>query len=249
MTNQALILFDIDGTLLQAGDRAHAQALLDAFRDVFGLEPDLDGVALAGMLDAQIVRQLLAKHDVDVTAAESRLADVMELMGDRYIETTNGISLHERLLPGVEQTVRGLKNQGYVIGTLTGNARTVGETKLRLAGLEHLTHIGAYGDSAHERYELVQIALDLAAEVVNHEIPSTNVLLIGDTPQDIAAAKQAGSQVLAVATGRYDETELAWHSPDAVVADLSDSDTINEIAFQLINTSQARGSNTWKAAR
>lgn len=219
----ALILFDIDGTLLRPGDPLHAWALLEAFRRTYELEPELDGVPLAGMLDAQITRLLLSKHPVDHERAELRIAEMMALMGELYEQAMHGQTLHERLLPGVPEAVDAVSERGWAMGVLTGNARSVAGVKLHAAGLGKLFEIGAFGDSALERGHLVELAHDEGERVTGRRFPPAATVLVGDTPRDIDAARHARARTLAVATGRYTVGELAEHHPDALLTDLADS--------------------------
>jgi len=218
-----LILFDIDGTLLRPGDPHHAWALLEAFRHVYEREPELDGVPLAGMLDAQITRLLLSKHDLDPEQAELQLAAMMAHMGELYSGAMNGKTLHERILPGVPEAVDAVAGRGWTMGVLTGNARSVAEVKLTAAGLGALLAIGAYGDAASERGLLVQMAHDEGERVAGRRFPPQATVLVGDTPRDIEAARHAGARAVGVATGRYTVGELEAHQPDAVLPDLTDS--------------------------
>lgn len=236
MSEHALVLFDIDGTLLMAGDKGHGRALLDAFQQIYKLEPDLDGVPLAGMLDAQITRMLYAKHPVDPDVAEEQVEAVMELMGDLYRRSMNGVSLAERLLPGAVAAVTAVVERGWTAGTLTGNARAVAEIKLAAAGLGHLTEIGAFGDSARERGLLVQAAQDAGEQVTGRRFTGRETVLVGDTPHDISAARHAGAHVVAVATGRYDVDTLRDHEPDAVLPDLTDTEGFIEAVASLLIT-------------
>lgn len=223
MAERALILFDVDGTLLMPGDRRHARALLDAFREVYGLEPELEGVALAGMLDAQITRQLLERHPVDPDEAEQQIERVMTRMGDLYHAAMDGASNVERLLPGAVEAVKAVHERGWLAGALTGNARRVAEVKLGAAGLLDLTVVGAFGDSAIERGHLVEVAIDAAERHGGVRYDAHETVLVGDTPQDIAAARHAGAGVVAVATGRYDVETLTAYEPDATLEDLQDT--------------------------
>jgi phosphoglycolate phosphatase-like HAD superfamily hydrolase len=219
----ALILFDIDGTLLRPGDPNHAWALLEAFRRTYDLEPELDGVPLAGMLDAQITRLLLGKHAIDQQHAELRIPEMMALMGELYAHSMTGKTLHERLLPGVPEAVGMVAERGWTMGVLTGNARSVAKVKLEAAGLGKLFEIGAFGDHAWERGHLVELAHDEGERVTGRRFPPAATVLVGDTPRDIDAARHAGARAVGVATGRYTVGELADHNPDAVLNDLADS--------------------------
>lgn len=224
MSDNALILFDIDGTLLIAGDRGHGRALLDAFREIYDLEPDTEGISFAGMLDAQITRELIRRHPVDHDHMEQRIEEMMARMGELYEEYLAGQSLVERLLPGAADAVDATGSRGWTTGALTGNARRVAELKLGAAGLGHITRIGAYGDTAEDRGHLVEAAWESAEIEIGVRYDARQTVLIGDTPRDIAAARHANASIVAVATGRFDADVLAELEPDAVLEDLRDTD-------------------------
>jgi phosphoglycolate phosphatase-like HAD superfamily hydrolase len=220
----ALILFDIDGTLLMAGDRGHGRALLDAFQETYGLAPNTEGISFAGMLDSQITRELYLRHAVDPLKAEALVIDVMRRMGELYEGLLGGGSLVERLLPGAAEAVRAVRGYGWLAGALTGNARRVAELKLHAAGLGELAQLGAFGDTGHDRGHLVEAALASAEALSGVRYHASQTVLVGDTPRDIAAARHAGASVVAVATGRYDAETLAGLEPDAVLDDLRHTD-------------------------
>lgn len=218
-----LVLFDIDGTLLRAGDPAHQRALIEAFEEVYGLTVTLEGVQLAGMLDANIARALFEMHEMDAGSAHDLLEKMMHRMGSRYRRSVLEIDLRERLLPGVSDAIDACTARGWETGVLTGNARSVAYTKLERAGLADLLVTGAFGDSARERAHLVEIAIAAAQEATGVAFSNERTVLVGDTPHDIRAARESGSRVIAVATGRFDVHALAQHEPDAILQDLSDA--------------------------
>jgi phosphoglycolate phosphatase len=219
----ALVLFDIDGTLLRAGDPAHQQALVEAFQEVYGLQVTLEGVQLAGMLDANIARTLLDMHSIDQRDAHDLLERMMTTMGTRYRRAVLEIDLRERLLPGVSAAIDACSARNWETGVLTGNARSVAYAKLERVGLADLLVAGAFGDSARERAHLVEVAIAAAEEATGHLFDRSQTVLVGDTPHDIQAARESGSKVIAVATGRFDVNALAQHEPDAVLPDMSDT--------------------------
>jgi phosphoglycolate phosphatase-like HAD superfamily hydrolase len=235
-----LILFDIDGTLLKAGDRRHGAAFTHAFESVFGKPVTLDGVPLAGMLDAQIARVLFERHGLDVEESDVRLTEMMEMMGLRYVETLAGASLRERLLPGVTEAVLACLERDWAAGVLTGNARSVGHAKLQAAGLETLLGFGAFGDSAAERSHLVDAAISDAERVTGVRHSPAETVLVGDTPNDISAARLGSARVVAVATGRFDLAALEHHHPDALLPDLADTDAFVAAVEQALNAPVAR---------
>ncbi len=233
--SKGLVLFDIDGTLLRAGDRHHHRAFVEAFEEVYGLPVTLEGVQLAGMLDANIARALFDVHDLDHAEADALLDQMMTSMGGRYRKAVLEIELRERLLPGVSEAVRACAELGLATGVLTGNARSVAYAKLERAGLTDLLVTGAFGDSARERGHLVEIAIAAAEEATGHRFRPDETVLVGDTPQDIHAARQARTRVIAVATGRFDVHQLAQIEPDAVLADLSDTSAFISAIEQVLS--------------
>ncbi|MDI3339998.1 MAG: haloacid dehalogenase-like hydrolase [Sphaerobacter sp.] len=219
---RGLVLFDIDGTLLRAGDRDHQAAFVAAMQQVYGVPATLDGVPLAGMLDSQIARLALARHGLTAEAIAARLPAMMALMGERYAAAVARGSRRDHVLPGVRRLAARLRAEGFALGVLTGNAEAVARAKLAAAGLADLFPVGAYGDAAWERGHLVAAAQAAAREHYGADVDGARPILVGDTPHDIAAARVAGARVLAVATGRYGVDELAAHGPDAVLPDLGD---------------------------
>lgn len=223
---RGLVFFDIDGTLLRAGDPAHAEAFVHAMREVYGLPATLDGVPLAGMLDSQIARLALARHGLTQEAIDERLAEMVARMGERYAAAVARESRIERLLPGVVPLAERLRERGFGLGVLTGNVRGVARAKLAAAGIEDLFPCGAYGDEARERGHLVEAALRDAERRYGVALTPARTVLVGDTPRDIEAARLGGAHVVAVATGRFGVEDLAAHDPDAVFPDLSDTEAV-----------------------
>lgn len=232
----ALLLFDIDGTLIRAGDPHHGQALLDAFEVVFGPKTTLEGINLGGALDANIVRELMLRHAFEEGATPEQLNRVMSLMGKRYRELSAGVDLRERVLPGVHAAVAAVMRSDWLSGVLTGNARDVAQAKLEFIGLDHLMDTGAFGDLATDRFHLVEMALDAAHARAGMTFEPNRTVLIGDTPFDIAAARGSGSKVIAVATGRWNEASLAEHDPDALLPDLQDAGALVDAIERVLSS-------------
>ena len=230
------LLFDVDGTLIRAGDPAHKRAFEEALTEVYGLTGTLADVPieLGGRLDSQIARAALAHHDLDEDAVPGGLSRVMEVMADRYRTMVDGDGRRDWVLPGVVPVTDGLAARGHVVGVLTGNARRVACRKLEAAGLGHLTRVGAFGDSAGERWELVAEASTQAERIHGRRIEATATILVGDTPRDVEAAHRAGARSLGVATGRFSTAELEAAGADAVFGDLADVDAVVAAAEGLL---------------
>lgn len=231
---RGLILFDIDGTLLQAGDKDHQIAFVTAMKQVYGLPATLDGVPLAGMLDSQIARLALSRHGLSDAEIDADLATMINAMGEHYAEAIAEQSRIERRLPGVIEIVERLRAENFALGVLTGNARSVAHVKLASADILGYFPVGAFGDSARERGHLVQMAWDAAEAHFGFSFAPGQTVLVGDTPRDIAAARDNSAKVVAVATGRYTVEDLAAHHPDALFPDLRDTDAIAHAIEEMV---------------
>ncbi len=217
-----LALFDIDGTLIRAGDADHRAAFDHALATVYGVPATLDGVPLGGMLDRQIARLALDGHGLDPTTTEARLDALVDAMADHYEAAVARGDRLDHLLPGVTEAAEALSAAGVGLGVVTGTARRVARAKLHAAHLDDLLPVGAYGDEADDRAHLVSIAVERASEHYGRSFTTAATVVIGDTPLDVAAARVAGARVVAVATGKVSRDSLAAERPDAVLDDLAD---------------------------
>ena len=219
MAEPAVVLWDIDGTLLRAGDPDHIGGLADALSEHAGRAVSLDGIPLGGNIERRICRMALTAsgvaepHDAIIDAAIATL-------GTRYV--ANVADRTDRILPGVIDALAACASAGMYQGVLTGGARAIARHKLMVSGLERFLPFGAYGDEAEERHELVDHALDDAARVSGAPVDRSLVVVVGDTPFDVSAARFAGVAVVAVATGRWSFTDLDASGPDTTLTDLID---------------------------
>jgi phosphoglycolate phosphatase-like HAD superfamily hydrolase len=83
--------------------------------------------------------------------------------------------------------------------------------------------VGAYGSDDADRTRLPPVAARRAAALVGRVFEGPEVVIVGDTPRDIACARAFGATSVAVATGRHSVDELAACAPDHVFADLGDT--------------------------
>jgi phosphoglycolate phosphatase len=214
-----LILWDIDGTILQAAG-AGMKALHSALPDVFGLSGSFAGIDFAGRTDIWIIRQIFARFGIDDTP-ENRARYI-----EGYIAALPAMlkSSGARVLPGVSEILtRAADHPGVVQGLLTGNLRRGAETKLGHHDLFGFFPIGAFADDSEVRNELGPVALRRARDHWGLEFPSSRVWIVGDTPHDIHCARAIGARVLAVATGASTVSDLSLHSPDALLEHLGDT--------------------------
>lgn len=222
MNNRRLLLFDIDGTLITSGGAGEG-ALIDAMRERFGIEENLDGITLAGATDALIARLLLEKNSLPVTPE-----NITSLL-DAYLHSLpTRLPRHAgRLLPGIVVLLEQLKaHPACVVALLTGNVVRGAQIKLSHYGVWDYFEFGAFADDHHDRNELGKFARARALEKHGEEFPPDRIYVIGDTPRDIECGRAIGAKTVAIATGNYSSAELAAHSPDILFTDLSDTRTV-----------------------
>ncbi|HZO58071.1 MAG TPA: HAD family hydrolase [Solirubrobacterales bacterium] len=225
MNLRALVLWDIDGTLVDSA-KLGRDAFLIAFERITGAPP-AQLVPFAGRTDLEIAADLLEQsgHPVDdgvVAAFEGALAAAMAGLADE-------VRRRGRAYPGAKDSLERLRREaGVVQGLLTGNIPANARVKLGAVGLDGLVDfdIGGYGSDHRVRSELVAIACERAERKLGVHVPPARAVLVGDTPLDVAAAQAGGARAIGVATGPYSVAELEDSGADAVLPDLRDAERL-----------------------
>lgn len=213
-----LLLWDIDGTLIDSGG-AGERALRLSLKREFAIEDSLVWLEYFGRTDVWIARAILEKHHGTTTPETIKrfLAGYLKALAE---EMNNP---HACILPGVSTIVaRAAQHTSITQGLLTGNLRQGAETKLGHLGLWSPFAFGAFADDAEQRNDLGPFALRRASQHHGSDFSPKHVFVIGDTPHDIACGKAIGVQTIAVATGRYSIDQLRTHSPTAILENLAD---------------------------
>jgi phosphoglycolate phosphatase-like HAD superfamily hydrolase len=221
-----LILWDIDGTLVQAGEVGR-DIFTEAFQAVLGRAPDqvtAKALVMAGRTDPEIALEFLAAHEVE---GERHLPAFSEALVSALAAKAAVIRERGRALAGAGDILDALdRTDGVVQSLLTGNVQP--NALLKLASFEldgYLDfEVGGFGSDHHHRPSLVQVARDKAERKYGTAFDGPATVLVGDTPLDVAAGKAGGARVVAVATGPYRAEELAATGADAVLKDLRDTE-------------------------
>lgn len=220
-----LILWDVDGTLVRSR-KLVADAYIRSIVQVYELTEALREVAWSGKTDSQIVLEALALHGWDKDAAIARLDAFQEQYVAALHEIRGQLADDMPILPGVLAALQQVASLGAVQSLLTGNYEAAARVKLGAIGLEgHFDFsVGAFGSDHRDRTQLVPVAMKKARRQYDASLSPADVVVIGDTPRDIACARAGGVRAVAVATGQFGFDELARHQPDALLHDLCDSE-------------------------
>jgi phosphoglycolate phosphatase-like HAD superfamily hydrolase len=214
MAGERIYLFDIDGTLMRGAGMEHRAALADAIRHHTGLETTVDGIPLHGMLDRDILAEMMRRAECSDDRISGCLEAVMRTAQEIYPPSCP--DLRDKVLPGVVETLEMLTREHHQLGLVTGNLTTIGWTKVNRAGIGHHFSFGAFADMGNTRTELARIAWMLAGGK-----DPRRVTLIGDAPSDIVAARENGFRAVAVATGLTTKAELEALGADIALNGLS----------------------------
>jgi phosphoglycolate phosphatase len=197
-SDKAMVLFDIDGTLISKAGPAHRRALEFATRTVTGHSGSLDGVLTHGKLDRDLILQLAQR-----SVSDPDLQEIYQLAEQQYEATCPNIE--DRVCPGALQLLQQLQQNQIPMGLVTGNLTQIAWTKLSRAGLDGFFQFGAFSGMADTRAELVSLAM---AQTSATRAASAKISLIGDHYHDMQAAKANGIQAVGVATGALTVEEL-----------------------------------------
>lgn len=214
-----VLLFDIDGTLINAGGAGQA-AMEAAMDQQFGANQPVTGISTAGRTDRAIAMDLFEYHGVEVNDANwSKYQNCYFDLLPHSLRTHEG-----QVLPGVVELIERLSSRNDLsLGLLTGNFAQGAKLKLEFYGLDRHFSFGGFGDQHLDRDDVAREAY----AVVRHQIPqvdSREVWVIGDTPHDIRCGRAIGANVLAVATGVFTVDQLEQHEPDLCLRNFSQPD-------------------------
>lgn len=218
--HDTLLLFDIDGTLIR-GSRAARAAFAKAIHTCLGATVDLSALNSAGKTDRRIMRQIVEEHGlpharVDWQALEaSFLAHFQEA-----VRLDPG-----QICPGVRPLLEALSvRPETVLGLGTGNLERTARMKLGAHGLNAYFGIGGFGDDGIERDAV--IAAGIARAEARYRARFERIVVVGDTPYDIAGARANRVHSACVATGPVDAETLRAAGATLVFDDLTQTDAV-----------------------
>jgi phosphoglycolate phosphatase len=213
----ALVLFDIDGTLIRRAGPHHREALVKAVRRIAGLETTTENIDTSGKLDRDIIREMMRNAGASDRRITRCMPAIIESAQSIYVRACP--DLQRNVCPGVRGVLSRLSRRDVPVGLVTGNLARIAWRKMRRARIDEHFRFGAFAEMADTRAGLVRIAIDQARRAgwVNG---NARISLVGDHPNDVEAAKLNGIQSVAVATGICAREDLSVCRPDVLLTDL-----------------------------
>jgi phosphoglycolate phosphatase len=214
-----LILFDIDGTLIDSGG-AGVRSLNLAMEDLFSLDNAFQGVSMAGKTDMQIIKEGLMKYDLSIDGSVDAVINAYLRHLRREIQNDG-----KHVKPGIYETLDELKDlRDSGLGLLTGNLEAGARIKLEPFMLNRYFPTGAFGSDDEDRNNLLPIAVKRFEKIFQMSIAIDKCIIVGDTPRDVECAHIYGAICIGVATGPYSYDDLIEAGADYVVHDLSEDE-------------------------
>ena len=202
MPRYPVVLFDLDGTVIDSGGIILA-SMRHATREVLGREYGDE--------------ELLQTVGGPGLEAQMRAFDPDRVDELVTVYRAHNEALHEELVccTGMEDALERLRADGRRLGVVTAKRRATIELAFAHVPLGHLFEVVVGGDET-ERHKPDPEPLLLAAERLG-AVPEETAY-VGDSPFDVRAAKSAGMGSVAVTWGRiHDRARLEHEHPDAIV--------------------------------
>ena len=213
-----VLLFDIDGTLITTGG-AGKRAIERAFEKMHARDDAFRGLNFGGMTDRAIVRHGLTAigKDAGDEHIDALLAEYVATLAEEVAKASD-YPVHAGMHEALDATVG---RKGFAVGLGTGNIRAGAKVKLDRVGIHDRFSFGGFGCDHEDRTELIRRGAQRGAQELGAPLAACRVIVIGDTPKDISAAKGIGAESVAVATGSFKADALAECKPTLTVASLA----------------------------
>jgi len=226
-----LVLFDIDGTLLHSAGCGRAAARY-AMQEVFGTIGGLDQVDFAGKTDWQILLEALEVTTISAEEVQAQLETYNAATARHLAQLIPHFAV--RPCVGALEIVAALReNPAVLMGLVTGNASDLVPIKLRTAGFDPDDFkVAAFGSEGWARSMLPPLALDRARVYSGTNFSPERIVIIGDTPDDIACAASVQARTIAVATGSFSMDQLRACKPTHVFESMANTDALLAAIFQ-----------------
>ncbi len=181
--------------------------------EVYGVETTIDGIAYHGKTDLGILRAALSRCGVGSPAFEEGLAAALKVICRDVAQ--NSARIRPEVFPAIPEILSEIHGRNKLLGVASGNLESVGWTKIGAAGLRSYFSMGSFADACEFRTAVFDSAANAAKKTLGND---AKICFVGDTPEDIQAAKAVNAKVVAVCTGIFCKEQLAAFQPDLCCA-------------------------------
>jgi phosphoglycolate phosphatase-like HAD superfamily hydrolase len=216
----SVLLFDIDGTLVTTGG-AGRRSMARAFESLHGRLDACDSFSMSGMTDRAIVRKGL--EFIGVPPDSNAITAVIDAYLASLSEEVPRVDDRDyRLHAGMREAVEAaLARKGFAVGLGTGNVRQGARIKLERVRIHDRFSFGGFGCDHEDRVELIRHGAKSGASLLGVPVEACRVVVIGDTPKDVAAAKGIGATCIGVGTGGFTPEALLASGADYAFPDFT----------------------------
>ena len=225
--NNILMLFDIDGTLVQ-GAKCHYKAYIEGVKKFYGMEEYVHSINAAGKSDKLILQEILTLGGLTAEEIQKNFQNCLDFMTDYYLKNVQYENI--RVLDGTAELLEELQRKNVLLGLVTGNLEPIAYAKLGRVSLDGYFSFGGFGSDNADRSLMVKKALIIAKNQLGFN--GDKIFVIGDTPRDVEAAQAYNLKTIAVATGMYSTQELRDCGADYVIENFKNKDKILEILYR-----------------
>lgn len=209
LTEKNVLLFDLDGTLVDSvPDIAFAlnQSMQQLARKPFEEATVRNWVGNGAR--CLVARALSSNKVIDSQLSETEISEALTIFLRFYMDTA---CVQSRLYSNVKETLRKLKTKGYRLAIITNKPEAFIQPILEGLDLLNLFELQLGGDSLPERKPH---PLPLLTACKRMDVSPQQCFMIGDSKNDILAAKAANMDSIGLSYGyNYDE-DLAVHRPN-----------------------------------
>ena len=218
MARPTVLLFDIDGTLVTTGGVGR-RAVERAFERAHGRADACSLIRFDGMTDRSITR--LGLEAIGVAPTDEAIDQVLDIyLGELQAELLLSTPETYRVHVGVPEALAAASARGMALGLGTGNLERGARLKLEHVGLYHHFDFGGFGSDHELRVDLIRTGALRGAQRLGVPVSACRVVVIGDTPKDIDAARGIGAESIGVGTASFSAQQLLEHGATYAFDDL-----------------------------
>lgn len=199
------ILFDVDGTLLDTTEYIYGAFEYSLQKNSFPVLPRSE------------MGLMMGKSLKDCYIAFTKTQDVKDLMQDHHqFQLVHPELSH--VYKGAIETLLGLLKAGYRLSTITSRSGNIVLDTLKRARIDlYFEHIITLDDVQKEKPDPEGILKALQ----KMDIAPQKAIMVGDSPVDIEAGKNAGTKTVGAAYG-FHGAKIAESNPDYVIKDIGE---------------------------